>query len=42
MAEDETDICSKQNIEINDDIKYIQSKDISNVDDDMIQVLMIV
>jgi hypothetical protein len=34
MTEDATDLCSKQNIEMSDDIKYIQSTDMGQIDDD--------
>ena len=34
MVDDTTDICSKQNIGIGGDIKYIQSKDMGKIDDD--------
>ena len=34
MVDDATDICSKQNIDIGGDIKYIQSKDMGKIDDD--------
>ena len=34
MVDDTTDICSKQNIDIGGDIKYIQSKDMGKIDDD--------
>ena len=33
-VEDSTDICSKQNITIEGDIKYIQSKDMGKIDDE--------
>ena len=34
MVDDTADICSKQNIDIGGDIKYIQSKDMGKIDDD--------
>jgi len=34
MMEDTTDICSKQNLDIGGDIKYIQSKDMGKIDDE--------
>ena len=34
MTEDATDLCSKQNLEMSDDIKYIQSTDMGKIDDD--------